>query len=90
LQGTTAATQTAYKIMTTGYPTHTTGTSTAARSAAFRATFSTAQANFAWQEWALFNSTVAATRRMLNRKVQSLGTKTSAATRQITLTLTLS
>ena len=89
LQGTTAATQTAYKVMAATYPTHTTGTSTAARSAVFRSLFSTAQANFAWNEWGVFNSTRSA-KRMLNRKVQALGTKTSAATRQITVTLTLS
>ena len=79
----------AYDGMESGYPSHTTGTSTAARSCVFRSLFSTAQANFAWNEFGIFNST-AATRRMLQRKVQSMGTKSSAATRQITVTLTLS
>jgi hypothetical protein len=79
----------AYDGMESGYPSHTTGTSTDARSCTFRSLFSTAQANFAWNEFAVFNSTVAA-RRMLQRKVQSMGTKSSAATRQITVTLTLS
>jgi hypothetical protein len=78
-----------YDGMESGYPTHTTGTSTAARSASWRSLFTTAQANFAWKEWALFNST-GASRRMLNRKVQSLGTKTSAAQWTFTVTLTLS
>lgn len=78
--------------MDAGYPTHTTGTSTAARSAVFRRTFTTAQANFAWKEWGVFNttSTGANAFRMLNRKVQALGTKTSAATWQFTVTLTIS
>jgi hypothetical protein len=79
----------AYDGMESGYPAHTTGTSTAARSVSWRSLFSTAQANFAWKEWGLFNSTVAA-KRMLNRKVQSLGTKTSAAQWTFTVTLTLS
>ena len=78
----------AYQGMSSGYPITSTAASTAARTGIFRALFSTAQANFPWNEWALFNSTVAA-RSMLNRKVQSLGTKTSAATRQITVTLSL-
>lgn len=80
------------KVMDAGYPTHTTGTSTAARSAAFRMTASSSQANFAWQEFGIFNSTStsAGAFRMLNRKVQSLGTKTSAATWQFTVTLTIS
>lgn len=87
LQATTA--NRAYKGMEATYPTHTTGTSTAARTASYRAIFSTAQANFAWQEWGVFNSTNAAGR-MLNRKQQSLGTKTSAAQWTFTVTLTLS
>ena len=53
----------------------------------FRSTFSTAQANYAWQEWGVFNASSAGT--MFNRKVESLGTKTSAQSWQITVTLTL-
>lgn len=80
----------AYKGMDATYPAHTDGTSSSgARQWQVKATFSTAQANFAWNEWAVFNSTTA-TKRMLNRKVQSLGTKSSAATRSITCTLSLS
>lgn len=89
LQGATSATGRAYSSMAASYPAHTTGTSTAARTAQFRAVFSTAEANFAWGEWGIFNST-AATNRMLNRKAQSLGTKTSAAQWTFTATLTLS
>jgi len=76
-----------YVTMTTGYPSHTTGTSTSARSAQFKASFGTSQANYAWNEWALCNATGG---RHLNRKVQALGTKTSAATWDLTVTLTLS
>lgn len=52
----------------------------------FRSTFSTAEANFAWQEWGVFNASSAGT--MMNRKVESLGTKTSAQSWQITVTIT--
>lgn len=53
----------------------------------FRATFGTGEANFAWNEWGVFNA--AAAGQMLNRKVESLGTKTSAQTWQLTVDLTL-
>lgn len=53
----------------------------------FRSTFATGDANFAWQEWAVFNASSAGT--MLNRKVESLGTKTSAQSWQFTVTITL-
>lgn len=52
----------------------------------FRSTFSTAEANFAWQEWGVFNASSAGT--MLNRKVEALGTKTNTQTWQFTVTLT--
>ena len=58
----------------------------------FVATFGTGVANFAWQEWGVFNSAgVAPTGGdiMLNRKVESLGTKTTAQSWEITATLTV-
>lgn len=54
----------------------------------FRSTFATTDANFAWQEWGVFNASSAGT--MWSRKVESLGTKTSAQTWQFTVTLTFS
>lgn len=82
-----------FKGMDATYPTHTTGTgSTAALNISFKATFSTSQANFAWQEWTICNSTNstgANSARRLNRKVQSLGTKSTAATWAFTVTLSL-
>lgn len=54
----------------------------------FRSTFATTDANFAWQEWGVFNASSAGT--MLSRKVESLGTKTSAQTWVMTVTLTFS
>lgn len=78
------------KAMDATYPSHADGTSSGAASITFRSTFSSSDANFAWQEWGIFNSATAATGRMLNRKVESLGTKVSGATWQLTCTLTLS
>lgn len=52
----------------------------------FRATFATTDANFAWQEWGVFNASSGGT--MMNRKVESLGTKTSSQSWQITVTIT--
>jgi len=52
----------------------------------FRSTFSTSQANFAWQEWGTFNA--AASGVMWQRKVESLGTKTNTQAWQLTVTLT--
>ena len=71
------------------FPSHTDGTSSGNASWSLRSTFSTSQANWAWQEWGVFNTATAATGRMLNRKVESLGTKTSAAAWVFTVTLTL-
>lgn len=58
-----------------------------AASVTFVSTFETTEANYAWNEWGIFNASTAG--RMLNRKVEGLGTKTSAATWQLTITLTL-
>lgn len=53
----------------------------------FRSTFGTSDANFAWQEWGVFNGAAGGT--MLNRKVESLGTKPGTQTWQFTVTLTV-
>ena len=83
-----------WKGMETSFPAHTTGTaSTAALNISFKSVFSTAMANYAWNEWALGNSTNSTgsnSQRVLNRKVQSLGTKSTAATWSLTVTLSLS
>lgn len=55
------------------YPTHTDGTSSGSASLTFSATWSISQALFVWNEWGVFNSSTAATGRMLNRKVQAFG-----------------
>lgn len=76
-----AATNKLRKAMDATYPQVSTNVIT------FRSTFATGDANFAWQEWGVFNASSAGT--MLNRKVESLGTKTSAQTWQFTVTITL-
>ena len=76
-----AATNKLRKAMDATYP------QVAANVITFRSTFATTDANYAWQEWGVFNASSAGT--MLNRKVESLGTKTSAQTWQITVTITL-
>ena len=53
----------------------------------FRSLFGTSEANFAWEEWGLFNSVSGQT--MLSRKVESLGTKTAAQSFQLTATITV-
>lgn len=68
------------KAMDATYPTN------AANVLTFRSTFATGDANFAWNEWGIFNASTAGT--MLSRKVESLGTKTSAQSWQITCTIT--
>lgn len=53
----------------------------------FRSLFSTSDANFHWQEWALFNASSSGT--MLSRLVEDLGTKTSAQSWQFTVDITV-
>jgi len=53
----------------------------------FRSLFGTGEANFAWEEWGIFNALAAGT--MLSRKVESLGTKTAAQSFQLTVTVTV-
>jgi hypothetical protein len=75
------------------YPLHTDSTGTAgSKSVAFRSTFATTDANFAWNEWALLNGALGGgNTRMLNRAAGAglLGTKVSSATWVLTATLSL-
>jgi hypothetical protein len=77
-----AATNKMRKAMDATYP------QVASNVVTFRSTFATGDANYSLQEVACFNAAAAGT--MLNRKVQDLGTKTSASTLVLTLTITLS
>jgi hypothetical protein len=83
-----AATNKLRQVMDATFPTHTDATTSGAATITFKVTFGTAAANFAWQEWAIFNGSSGG--RALNRKVASLGTKTSAASWAFTVTVTLS
>jgi hypothetical protein len=76
-----AATNKLRKVMDGGYPTRSSGTLT------FRSTFNTGEANYAWNEWGIFDAPTAGT--MYGRKQEALGTKTSAQTWQLTATITL-
>jgi hypothetical protein len=76
-----AATNKLRKAMETAYPTRATNALT------FRSLFGTTDANWAWNEWGVFNAASAGD--MLSRKVESLGTKTSAQSWMLTVTLTV-
>lgn len=69
------------KAMEATYPTRSANIMT------FRALFGTTEANWAWQEWAVFNAAAAGV--MMNRKVESLGTKGATQSWQLTVQNTL-
>jgi hypothetical protein len=74
-----AATNKTYKGMESGYPTSTT------QKATFKASFGDSEANYAWNEWVVKQSTSS---KCLNRKVESLGTKASGTwTLEVNITL---
>lgn len=75
------------EAMDATYPSHTDGTSSGNASIVFKSTFETGDANFAWEEWGIFNASSGG--RMLNRKVTALGTKTSSDEWAFTVTITL-
>lgn len=90
LQAAAGSSNRQFKVMDSTYPQQSNGVLT------FKSTFATGEANFAWQEWCVDigtptvadGTTVSAL--MLNRKVESLGTKTSAGTWALTATITIS
>jgi len=74
-----AATNKTYKGMETGYPTST------SQKATFKASFGSTDANYVWNEWVVKQSTSG---KCLNRKVESLGTKSSGTwTLEVSITL---
>lgn len=95
LQGAADSSNRYYKAMEAGFPAHTHSVSdTAALTTTFKASFGTTLANFAWREWGVGRGTagVGGTGSftiMLNRRVYSFGTKTSADTWNLTVTLTI-
>jgi hypothetical protein len=74
-----ASTNKTYKGMDSGYPTST------SQQATFKASFGDSEANYAWNEWVVKQSTSG---KCLNRKVESLGTKASGTwTLEVNITL---
>lgn len=58
----------------------------AANVVTFRSTFGTSDANFAWEEWGIFNASSGGT--MMNRVVANNGTKANTETKVVTVTMT--
>lgn len=65
--------------MSATYPQHTDATTSGAATILFQGSFSSGQANFAWNECAIFNSTTDGVGRMLNRLAPGGGFGTKAA-----------
>jgi hypothetical protein len=82
-----AATNKHREAMDATYPQHTDGTGSGAASIIFKATFESGDAEFAWNEWGIFNASTSG--RMLNRKVQAFGTKPASTAWSLTVTITL-
>ena len=78
----TATTNKLRVAMDSTFPTLSTNT------AVFQSTYGTSQANFAWNEWGVFNASSSGD--MLNHKGQALGTKVNTASWQLKVTLSLS
>ncbi len=75
---------TAWKGMEVGYPVV---SALADRKITFRSIFGSSEGNFAWLEWGVDNG--AAAHKLLNRKVENLGTKSSGSW-QLTIEISLS
>lgn len=75
--------------MNSGYPQHTDGVVAAAAKITFQSTFGTADANFDWQEIGIFNHATDGSGRMLNRKTQAIGVKSSSVSRVVTAEITI-
>jgi len=69
------------KAMEASYPQR------AANVLTFRSLFGTSEANFAWEEWGVFNAGSGGT--MVSRKVEALGTKANTQSWQLTTDLTV-
>lgn len=76
-----ASTNKLRKSMDASYPTR------VGRVLTWRATFGISEANFAWEEWGVFNASSG--NDMLARVVESLGTKPNTQSWQITVQLTV-
>lgn len=82
----TTTTNSYFRLNDGGWPTQANGVIT------MKASFADAEANFAWNSWGIDSGTAngqAATAALINRKLQSMGTKTSGVW-ALTVTLTFS
>lgn len=70
------------KAMESGYPQR------SGQTVSFRSVFGSSDANYAWEEFAIFNN--ASTGTMLNRRVENKGTKASGETWTVTCNITIS
>lgn len=84
-----AATNKLRKGMNATFPQHTDGLTSTNINWVFESTFGTSEANWAWAEWAIFNSATAATGRMLNRKVVGMGTKVNTIGWDLRITVSI-
>jgi len=84
-----AATNKLRKAMVATYPQHTDGVIVGAATIVYQSSFGSAEANWAWAEWGLFNSATLATGRMFDRVVAANGTKASGSVWTATATLSL-
>lgn len=82
-----ASTNRLRKLISSG-PTHTDGVVVGSSSCVWVATFGTADANYAWLEWGLFNNPTFGSGRMFNRGVIAAGTKVNTQIWTATATLT--
>ena len=76
-----AAANKTYKGMEAGFPT------SATQKATFKSSFGSADANYVWAEWVVKQAT---STKCINRKVDSMGTKTSGSTWTLEVSITLS
>ncbi len=79
--GLQAATNKTFKAMDATYPQR------SGQTAEWRATFGSAEANFAWEEYTIVNAATDAGKN-LNRKISSKGTKTAGETWVLSLSIT--
>jgi len=78
-----AATNKLYKAMSSGYP------QVSAQTITFRSQFTSAEANFSWNEFTVSNSS-SGSGKNLNRKISTEGTKASGQTWTLDLSITFS
>jgi|SRR6056297_2226889 len=79
LQAEANATDSERKGMNSGFPSRDPDSDGSNNMTRYQCTFGTAEANFSWEEWGVFNNSTSGGGIMLFRAVESLGTKTNAS-----------